>query len=99
MPEFGYGIGDFLIFLTPFAVLYVLKRVRIVDFSIGAAGAVFVGVLCLLSQRVSLRYGIHYDDTAAFGVGVLYIVGGTAYLIWERQSAQTQKKSGGKSEE
>lgn len=91
MPEFGYGIGDLLIFVSPFAVLYALKRIRAIDFSIGAGGAVLVGLLCLLARRVNLRYGMYYEGATAVGVGLLYIAGGAVYLIWERRNRRTEQ--------
>jgi len=83
MPEFGFGIGDLLLFGAPFAILFLAKRVGLVRFSAGAGGAVAVGVLCLVAQRVNLRFGGVYTGKAATAVGVVYIVGGLVFLWLE----------------
>ena len=85
MPEFGLGFCDILIFLSPFLFLYILKRFKKIRFSVGASGAVSVGVLCFFAQRVNLRYGLYYEGRDAVMIGLVYIVSGIFYLIMERQ--------------
>ena len=92
MPEFGLGVYDVVVFLSPFLLLYLWKRWRNLSFSVGASGVIVLGVLCILSQRVNPRYGLLYEGTAAVAVGSLYIIAGLFYLAMERKRTRRRDK-------
>ena len=83
MPDFGLGVGDLMIFVAPFALLYLLRRLGVWRYSIGAGGFVIVGVFCLFARGVSLRYCVYFEGCEAVAIGLLYMAGGTTHLIWQ----------------
>ncbi len=102
MPEFGYGVGDVVIFLIPFLLLYFLKRFANLHFSVAAGGIIVVGIMCCFAQRVNLRYGVVFEGRSILLVAGLYIalgISSIAILQWRRNKPVSVCVQGDVSEE
>ncbi len=98
MPEFGYGAGfDLFMFIVPFAVLWVVRKMGVPIPSIGATGFMIVGALCIFTQSVNHRYLTHFEGRDAIVIGMLYIVaaGWTNVVIARNRRRKTRQQSVG----